>query len=506
MNDRARTKPTGRPKGGKNAPNPTAALPTTPLTPKATGSPSANAAAKRMLKRLIQGEQPPTQPMSIVDRLAGSPYSNPIIQVNRVDHDDRKTLDFALNLSESMFRYGAGALEVETSLIAVTAAFGLKNVDVDITNQSVMINYAPKDQIPMTVMRVVRSWTANYAGLASIHQLVTKIVDGDVDRATASVELREITTSSKPFAKWMVTASIAVFAAAIAGIIGGDWLASLFAAAGTVMVDVIQRVLGKWRVPEFFSVAACAFCVTALAELVWWSPIPVPPGLVVAGGILLLLPAGRLVTATQDAINGFPVTAAGRFLSAFLVFGALISGISVALVVGAMLGIPELDVARTYENGYPVPVVVALVAVAGMAICVVEQSALKLVLPTALVGVAGYLVVLLAVQLDFGFRLTPAISAVVIGFVARFVALRMGAPQLVVAIPATLFLYPGLSIFRAMYGISIDAANIQPGVVSLFNALAVILAIAAGLVLGDNLARPLTKGLNSNERRRSRRR
>jgi hypothetical protein len=141
-----------------------------------------NAAAKRMLRRLVQGENPPTAPMSIVDRLAGSPYANPMIQVGGVDASARKTIDFALHLAESMFRYGAGALEVETSIIAITAALGLKNIEVDITNQSVAINYAPKDQTPITLLRVVRSWTNNYAGLAKVHQLVTDIVSGGVGR------------------------------------------------------------------------------------------------------------------------------------------------------------------------------------------------------------------------------------------------------------------------------------------------------------------------------------
>ena len=154
-----------------------------------------NAAAKRMLRRLVQGENPPTAPMNIVDRLAGSPYANPIIQVGGVDTSARKTIDFALRLAETMFRYGAGALEVETSIIAITAALGLKHIEVDITNQSVAINYAPKDQTPITLLRVVRSWTNNYAGLAQVHQLVTDIVAGGVGREEACAGSRRSRTA-----------------------------------------------------------------------------------------------------------------------------------------------------------------------------------------------------------------------------------------------------------------------------------------------------------------------
>ncbi|BAS14005.1 hypothetical protein AHiyo8_23080 [Arthrobacter sp. Hiyo8] len=169
--------------------------------------------------------------MSIVDRLAGSPYANPIIHVGGVDASARKTIDFALHMAETMFRYGAGALEVETSIIAVTAALGLKNIEVDITNQSVALNYAPKDQTPITLLRVVRSWTNNYAGLAQVHQLVTDIVAGGVGRSEAVNRLDDIIRSSKPFPRWMVTMAFGVFSAVFVGVLGGDlalppWLSS----------------------------------------------------------------------------------------------------------------------------------------------------------------------------------------------------------------------------------------------------------------------------------------
>ena len=56
-----------------------------------------------------------------------------------------------------------------------------------------------------------------------------------------------------------------------------------------------------------------------------------------------------------------------------------------------------------------------------------------------------------------------------------------------------------------MYGLSIGLDDISGGVIGLFNALTVILAIAGGVVFGDNLARPLTRNLNGNDRRNRRR-
>uniref|UniRef100_UPI00112510AD threonine/serine ThrE exporter family protein n=1 Tax=Arthrobacter globiformis TaxID=1665 RepID=UPI00112510AD len=292
---------------GANRP-PTDGLPKTePLTASQLHQ---NAAAKRMLRRLVQGENPPTAPLSIVDRLAGSPYANPMIQVGGIDESARKTMDFALHLAESMFRYGAGALEVETSIIAVTAALGLKNIEVDITNQSVGINYAAKDQTPITLLRVVRSWTNNYAGLAQVHQLVTDIVAGGVGRDEAVRRLDEIVRRPKPFPRWMVTVAFAVFSAAFVAVIGGGPGASAVAFASNLLISLVARKLGRWRTPDFFITAACSFVVTVIALLLWrfGSPLGIrlAPAIVVVGGILLLLPTGRLVSSVQDAINGFP--------------------------------------------------------------------------------------------------------------------------------------------------------------------------------------------------------
>ncbi|WP_309106588.1 threonine/serine exporter family protein [Arthrobacter sp.] len=465
-----------------------------------------NVAAKRMLRRLVQGENPPTAPLSIVDRLAGSPYANPMIQVGGVDTSARKTIDFALHLAESMFRYGAGALEVETSIIAVTAALGLKNIEVDITNQSVAINYAPKDQTPISLLRVVRSWTNNYAGLAQVHQLVTDVVAGGVGRDEAVRRLEEIIHSSKPYPRWMVTVAFGVFSAVFVGILGGGVGASGVAFLSNLLISLLARQLSKRRVPDFFTTASCAFVVTFIALLLWQIGVPIEPAIVVVGGILLLLPTGRLVSSVQDAINGFPVTAAGRFLSTVLTFGALVAGIAVALVVGAVAGMEKIDVTKTFPPAYDWWALIILIAVAVLAIGITEQTAWKLLLPTAGVGVVGYLVLWGATAFGVGDRFSPALAAVVIGLLGRVVALKMGAPQLVVAVPAALILLPGLTIFRSMYVLTIEESEILIGAGGMLNAGAIVLGVAAGIVLGDTLARPLTRNLASNERRRARRR
>ena len=423
---------------------------TAPLRASAAASRS-NAAARRMLRKLVQGEAPPTAPMSIVERLAGSPYANPMIQAAGIDASARITLDFALDVAETMFRYGAGALEVETSIIAVTAAFGLSDIDVDITNQSVLINYAKPDTVPITVMRVVRSWTNNYAGLSLVHELVTDIVNGGVGRSEAKERLQEITSRPKPFPRWMAIGAGGVFSGAIVAFLGGSIFAALVGSIATLLMGLVGKKLSKWRMPDFFITGIGACLATVIALLFWALHVPLSPSLVIAGGILFLLPTGRLVSATQDAINGFPVTASGRYLSAFFTFAAIAAGVAVGLVGGTMTGISLPEVFVQGEGSYPYVVRALLLMVATMAICMTEQTKLNMLLPTAAVGLAGLLIYDFVLWAGIGDRIAPAVGAVVIGFLGRIVGLRMGSPQLVVAVPAVLFLLPGLSVFRSIY-------------------------------------------------------
>lgn len=455
------------------------------------------------LKRLAESS-PPTQAMSLLGRLAGTPYANPIAREETAE-DIRSALGFVLDLGEALFRFGATALEVETSAIAVTASFKIDDVEVDVNNQSLILNYAPVDGSGYTLSRVVRSWSQNFAGLAALHRLVTDIVAGELSQAEARAEFDKIIRKPKPFPKWVALLAAGVFAGLFVAYLGGNLLEASLSFASTLLVMWTIGLLGKSRVPEFFTTMAGGFIATSVAFWVAILQFPVAPSMVVAGGLMMLLPSARFVSAVQDGINGFPLTAAGRFVSASLSYSAMVAGIVAAVVLADKFGMAELNIVEVQPASLPIIALGAIVMAAACADAVVEQSEKRLLLPTALVSLAGFAGYTIAMEFGAGPRLTPAIAATVIGATARAVALRMGAPQLVIAVPAILFLLPGLTIFRSMYAIAMDSGAIVDGLVGMFNASMVIMAIAAGVALGDTIARPLTPSPLAFQRRRRRR-
>ncbi|MGJ9372809.1 threonine/serine exporter family protein [Nesterenkonia sp. CF4.4] len=461
-----------------------------------------------LAQKLIRPVSQATGQMSTLDWLSGTPFENPHQAQEPGEADELVTINLVLDLGEALFRYGAGALEVETSILAVTSAFGMKNTDVDITNQSIILNWSPPGKIPYSRVRVVRSWSANFRALSEVHTLVTDIAFGRITRAEAEETLQDIIGDPKPYPRWVVATAGALFAGLFASYTGAPLLDASLGFLATLLVLAVTRQLTIWRVPEIFTLAVGGFLATAVALCALTLGAPITTSMVVAGGLMILLPSVRIVSAIQDAINAFPITAAGRLVSSLVAFSGLTAGIMVGVVLTGRAGAPELDVTQEIMRIYHPGVLAALVFLTAITASVVQQAPYRLLLPTGAVAALGFAGVSAGEIMGFGGWFTPILGATVVGALARVVALRLRAPQLVVAVPAMMFMLPGLIVFRGMYQIAISESSVSrtAGLYEIFDALIIIMAIAAGIVLGDVLMRPLTKRLQSNERTKGRRR
>jgi uncharacterized membrane protein YjjP (DUF1212 family) len=489
-----------------------------------TRAQGARPGGRARLRSILQGEAAPTAPMRVVERLNASPFANLRRFGESTSRQARRTLNFALRLAETMFHYGADALDVENAIIAVCATYGVENVEVDITNQAVTINYIADDQPDggdtrtredvfndpdtnsHTVMRVVRSWTDNYAGLAETHQLVADITGGEMPRGEAERRLEAINAKPKPYPRWMVRAATTAAAVSITVGIGGGVLGALVAGLSSIINQVVAHRLGVWRIPEFFTMAAQSGILTTMALLMSWAGVDLSPARVIAGGIILLLPTTRMVSTMQDAINGFPVTAAGRLLSTSMAFLGIVAGIAGGISVAGYAGMPRVDVSQSaFDPVGPLTNSVFMLIATGL-IAVTMQAKPRHVLSTVAAALGGLVVYHTGMAAGLGSRLDTALAAITSGCVATVLAARHRIPQLVLAIPAMTFLLPGLSIFRGMYTITVETDTYGPGIVGLVNAMASIVALASGVVLGKYLMRPFVGHLNGTSSRRNRRR
>jgi len=474
--------------------------------------------------RIWRGEEV-TETMPMVEALRHTPYRNPRVrQAAAQEREARASLDLALRVGELMLRCGAGAPQVESSVVAVAAAAGLDHLEVDITLQSLLVQCATPSGTPLTMLRVVRSSTRDFARLSAVHEFVESLVAGEYDREGAAERLREIRRAPRFWPRWVVRVAAGVVAGAVAVMLGAGPAAALVAAGSALLVERVGRTLGRQGLPEFYQSALGGFVATVIAWGAFilgahgWLPVSSSEfAFIVAGGIVVLLPGRTVASAFEDAISGYSVTGAGRLFAVFLVTAGIILGVATGLsVTRALSGVFDLDlvepsIVATRALDAPVLVGVLGACVVGMAGAVSLRSRRRLVLPAGLLAAVAVAVSLGVGRVDgFGSLAASGLAALVLGCAGRLVALRLGAPAMVLVVPGSYSLLPGLAIFRGLYqmvnGSGADAGtlSLQGGITTLLGAMAVLLAIAAGSVLGDFLASPFDHRIV--QKRRARRR
>ncbi|WP_231610183.1 threonine/serine exporter family protein, partial [Rhodococcus sp. CX] len=195
-----------------------------------------------------------------------------------------------------------------------------------------------------------------------------------------------------------------------------------------------------------------------------------------------------LVGSVQDAITGAPITASARFFEVVMMTGGIIAGVATTLRVAVLLGaeLPVISyVAQTGLTQLPTQFAAGAAASLFFALaCYAERRALT---AAALGGAAGALVYQLTLGLSVGPIIASATAATVVGFAGGLMARRAYTPPLVVAVAGITPLLPGLALYRGLYAIL--QSELLVGLTALFAAFGIGCGLAAGVTLGEWMAR-----------------
>ncbi|WP_309132256.1 threonine/serine exporter family protein [Brevibacterium sp.] len=453
--------------------------------------------ARRTVGRLVSGTAVNTQPIPIITALKGTPYQAPVQASEPSEEEARMVLDLAADIAAIMMRAGAGTSDIEVSVIAACAACGLATAEVDLTSNTLVVHYSTSDGRLLTVMRVNRGESTHYAKLASVHKLVSDLVDGTLGFHEARNRLDAIRSQRRPYQEWFVTGSWGMLVGSVVMLLGGGAIAIGLGIVMALLVFQLGKYIGRTSLPSFFIIVVQAAAATLIAMAAWNFGLVDAPQYLVAAGIVLLLPTQALFSAVQDALTNFPLTAAGRIIGVFMSFAGIVSGLAVGLVCGRALGLDPIEVLVPRTSVHVVAAIISMgaAAVVAMAGAVGMQATRRFILPAAFVGLASHITMMTLTLLDVDNVLASLLSATVAGFLSRPLALRLGAPAIVLTIPAIYTLLQGLAIFTAVYQIvaETDSTSFAVGLSSLFTAIVANAALAVGAVLGNYLARPLQR-------------
>lgn len=454
--------------------------------------------ARRAVTKIVEDPSPTTQPIPIVAVLRGTPYSAPVQATAKSEGAARMILDLAVDMGQMMLRAGAATQDVEVSVIATCAAFGLATAEVDLTANSLTVHYTDPDAHILTAMRVSREDSVHFAKLSAIHSLVTDVVDGKIDYERARERLDAIRKQKRPYPEWLVDIAWGALVAGFVNLVGGSLVSSLL---GFIIAIANQRfgaLLGRTGMPSFFIVVIQALAITVLAMGAASLQIIASPQYLVAAGIVLLLPTMGLISAVQDALTDFPLTASGRVISVGLTFAAIVTGIAAGIMIGEIAGLRTIEVTLPATGTQFLTTLVSLFAALLVAAggTVGMQASKRLIIPASLIGVAGFGVMVVCLVGGLNGILTSFLASTVVGVLARPTAHRFGAPAIAIVVPGLYPLLSGLSIFNAAYLIvqPEEAVGLSQGLSSLFTAVTVNAALAVGGVFGTFLATWLPYG------------
>jgi uncharacterized membrane protein YjjP (DUF1212 family) len=412
-------------------------------------------------------------------------------------------LGLGLRIGASMLAVGASAADVTATVLRVAAAYGLRNCQVDITFTALTVSYDRENAVPLTAMRTVRTSRTDYTRLQGITDLARAVGAGGLDVEEAHRRLDRVVSAPATYRRTVQALGWAGVAGCFGLVLGGGWLEALLAALTTALIEQVLRVLNRRSLPPFFQQAAGAALATGVAVLLLAWDVDVQTSLVVAAGIVVLLAGLSLVSAAQDAISGFPVTAAARAFEVVTLTAGIVVGIAGVLDLAQRAQLPLTAVDASPS---PVPFAVGLAASAGIAgfwalACHARPRAVGL---AAAAGALAWTTFWAASGLGAGPPLASGVAAVVLGFCGEVLTERLRIPPQLVAVCGIVPLLPGLAIYHGLFAIVVDA-DIEGGLTALVGAAAIGLGLAAGVTLGEHLGRPLSGHRDRYDRRVRRR-
>jgi uncharacterized membrane protein YjjP (DUF1212 family) len=410
-----------------------------------------------------------------------------------------------LRIGEVQMSSGAGAADVTATILAVAGAYGMPHCEVDVIFTSITVTcQRGVDLPPVTAVRVVRTRGLDYTRLALVERLIREITRGRVTAHDAHAELDRVTTAPHPYPRWVATLAYAAMAAAIAVLIGGGTVVALFAAGITALVDRIGRLLNRRALPFFFQQVVGGVLATAGAVAIVASnllPSSVTPATMVAAAITVLLSGLSFVSTVQDAISGYNVTAAGRFVEVTMMTAGLIAGVVLVLNLTVTLGMQSVPAVQLESSLLRLPLQTLAGGAASACFALASYATPRSLVVAGVAGAAGAAGYSALVLYGASQITASAVAATVIGFSGGVISRRLRIPPLVIAVAGMVPLLPGLTIYRALFELAVDRS--YTGLSTLMVATSVALALAAGVVLGEYLAQPVRSRLGRLERRLS---
>lgn len=417
-----------------------------------------------------------------------------------------RALRMAITSAEVLLAAGVSVSDTVSMALDITDRYCKRKVQFDISSTIIMASQdRGDDREPLTLIRQAHGHAANIMQVQSLQELIREIDRGNIDLDAAEDQLDAILHKPRTYPFWLTTLGGALISFGVGVMFGAKPIILAIMLALGASVTYVLHGLSKQHIPTFFAQVFSALVITLVAAGVTWLGDNsleifdnVNPTLIVIGGIVMLVAGMTIVAAVQDAIDEYYITANARLLKVVMMTIGIVAG-----VIGGLYFAQQLGVSVTVDSKSPPlgrgdwQIAGAVLISIGYALSM--QSRWTSILVSGGIGALAWVVYMVSTNHAGATAVVASgLAAVAVGLVGTLIARVWRTPSSALIMAGIVPLVPGLTLYRGLRQVvegSSSTGSLDQGVLTLFTAALIALAIASGASLGILIGRPMRRTL-----------
>jgi len=399
---------------------------------------------------------------------------------------------FMVELAGHLHTYGTTAPRLEGALISLAERLGVE-CEPWCNPTGMILTFSDPERPPgeSDISRVIRvpPGEINLGKLCEVDRIAEDVVAGRLGLTDGYTALRALERRPGRRSQWLHILAYGLVSAAVTGLMRLPWLEiGVAAAIGLVVGGLHVSASNRPRLKEAEDAVAAAIATT-LAVLIAALVAPLNLTTVIIASLMALLPGLALTNAFSELTAQHLVSGTARISGALSTLLKLTVGVMVALAALHMMGI-EANIRAGHAQHEWVEWIA--VPCAALAFAVLFRTAPRDYPKVMLAAVVGYLIARVA-GMAWGSAAGVFLSALTTTIAGNGDARWCNRPGALIRVPGIIMLVPGSISMRSLLS-SVQQQNMQAGQDAAMMVLNVLLALIAGLLIG-NLILPARRNL-----------
>lgn len=238
-------------------------------------------------------------------------------------------LHFLLEMGRGLLEAGAETARAEDTILRAGQRLGFAFIDTLMTPSGIWIAVAEEGRPAETALMRVERREIWLTRLVALNDLSRAMVEGRVPFPEARVRLKAILRARSPYGRGVTEIGGGLAAAAYTGILGASGVETVAAFALGLWATWLRRLL-RGRFADRFLSAVLGGCSAGFFGSVGsaWFHAPLRPEILIAAGIVILVPGLQITNAIRDVLHGDLISAASLGLEAFVLALGLAFGVA----------------------------------------------------------------------------------------------------------------------------------------------------------------------------------